>query len=224
MSMTEHKNTNPFDEQPNPGNGDGDAHDSDGSDDAVGSAANGHGHDGRANKADMPKEGDRKSRPSNPDDDWEMFMSEHADDMGSIEQSRNAKKFERHVQREQKKAALNVRDLKADSFAGARGAGHGPRDFTGSSWLDTEDVMDQGNDFIPPNPAIGPVRKTTLIYVAFVVLGVLALAGAILLSQFASVLGTIGGLLTILGAAGLFYQHRGHTETRSDPFDDGSRV
>ncbi|MFT8358490.1 hypothetical protein [Bifidobacterium aquikefiri] len=195
--MTEHKNTNPFDEQPNSGDDNAWNHDSQNKD---------------------------KGSAQSKSDDWAMFLSEHQDDMGPIEHSRNAKRFEKHVKREQKKAALNVRDLRADSFADAQGAGRGPRDFTGSSWLDTDDVMDEGNDFVPPNPAIGPVRSTTLVYVILIILGVLALGAAIFIAQFASLLGTIGGVLTILGAAGLFYQHRGHTETRRDPFDDGSRV
>ncbi|MFT8703926.1 hypothetical protein [Bifidobacterium aquikefiricola] len=198
--MTEHKNTNPFDEQPTSGDDNAQNHDFQG--------------DGESDKGAEPSKSD----------DWAMFLSEHQDDMGSIEHSRNAKKFEKHVKREQKKSALNVRDLKADSFAGVHGAGHGPRDFTGSSWLDTDDVMDAGNDFIPPDPAIGPVRRTTILYVILIVLGMLALGAAIIIAQLASLLGTIGGVLTILGAAGLFYQHRGHTETRRDPFDDGSRV
>ncbi|MFT8355811.1 MAG: CvpA family protein [Bifidobacterium aquikefiri] len=195
--MTEHKNTNPFDEQPTSGDDNAWNHDSQDKD---------------------------KGSAQSKSDDWAMFLSEHQDDMGSIEHSRNAKRFEKHVKREQKKAALNVRDLRADSFADTQGADRGPRDFTGSSWLDTDDVMDEGNDFVPPNPAIGPVRSTTLVYVIFIILGVLALGAAIFIAQFASLLGTIGGVLTILGAAGLFYQHRGHTETRRDPFDDGSRV
>lgn len=182
MSMTDHKNTNPFDEQPISGPNDGNS------------------------------------------SDWEHFLSEHADDMDSIEHSRNAKKFEKHVKREQKKAALRVEDLTADAFSHAQGAGHGPRDFTGRSWLDTDDVMDQDSDFIPPNPALGPIRTTTLLYVTLLVIGILGLVAALFIAHFAPLFGTIGGALSILGAAGLFSQHRGHEQTKRDAFDDGSRV
>ena len=89
---------------------------------------------------------------------WAQFAAEHAEDLNDVERSRNAKRFEKHAQRKEKEALLSVDDLDPAAFAG--GAGRGPRDFTGSSWLDTDDVMDRyGDPFTPPNPDLGPVNR-----------------------------------------------------------------
>lgn len=80
------------------------------------------------------------------------FLDEYSDDLGDVERSHTAKKFDRHAtrkeKREEKKAILSVNDLKQGSFVDSSG----PRDFTQSSWLDTDDVMDRGSVFTPPIP------------------------------------------------------------------------
>lgn len=167
-----------------------------------------------------------------PDDAaWQDFVAAHSDDLGSVERSRTARKFEKEAKRKEKEALLSVDDLTPDAFAsgasrsGARtGARSGPRDFTGSSWLDVDDVMDQGSDFVPPNPSIGHVRASKLVLWAMVVVGVAALVGCVLIPTLSTLLGAVGGALTILGAAGLLVMHKGHTQTRADEFDDGARV
>lgn len=189
--MTDHNNSNPFNDDSTPRANDG-----------VGS-------------------GDS----ANPDDDaWQDFMAAHSDDLDDVERSRTARKFEKQAKRIEKQALLNAADLNADAFVDGIGAGKGPRDFTGRSWLDADDTMDEGSDFVPPNPAIGPVRTSKLVLIGMTIVGVLALVGCVLLPNWSSLLGAVGGALTILGAAGLLMMHKGHTETRTDIFDDGARV
>ncbi|MBT1165671.1 hypothetical protein [Bifidobacterium simiarum] len=168
---------------------------------------------------------------SRPDDEaaWADFMASHSEDLNDVARSRSARKFDRAAKKAEKQARFDVRDLKAEAFAGngpnAGGfAGAGPRDHTGRSWLDVDEVMDEGSPFTPPNPEIGSVRKATLLFVALLVLGVLCLALALFVPGLSSLFGAAGGVMTLLGAAGLFARHRGHSETRADIFDDGARV
>ncbi|NMM93087.1 hypothetical protein [Bifidobacterium oedipodis] len=101
----------------------------------------------------------------------------------------------------------------------------GPRDFTGSSWLDADDVMDRyGDDFVPPNPQIGPVNTSKLVFWILLLVGVFGLIASVFVPPLAALLGTIFGLCTLLGAAGLIIRHKGHSQTRRDEFDDGARV
>ncbi len=73
--------------------------------------------------------------------------SGHLHDVAS---SRQAKKFEKQAKKREKEALLSVDDLDIGSFTddarpsrgGKKGKQSGPRDFTGSSWLDTDNVMD----------------------------------------------------------------------------------
>ena len=144
---------------------------------------------------------------SNADDldaAWAEFASSHADDLQAVEHSRSAKRFEKHAQRREKEALLSIQDLDQGTFTDDTPQGRGPRDFTGSSWLDTDSVMDRyGDDFTPPNPSIGHVK---------------------IMPALAGILGSIFGVCTLIGAAGLIVQHKGHTQTRRDVFDDGARV
>lgn len=155
------------------------------------------------------------------DAEWERFVGEHADDLGDVANSRSARRFERHARREEKKALLSVNDLTADSFVRRPS---GPRDFTRSSWLDVDDTMDSGNHFAPPDPDLGDVRRSTALLGAMVALGVLGLVAAVLSPVLNGPIAGISGVVLLVGAAGLFMRLRGHSETRRDIFDDGSRV
>ena len=94
---------------------------------------------------------------------WAEFTQSHADDLKAVEQSRNAKRFEKHAQRREKEALLSINDLDHGTFTDDIPQGRGPRDFTGSSWLDTDNVMDRyGDDFVPPNPKIGHIEAGVL--------------------------------------------------------------
>ncbi|TPF94833.1 hypothetical protein [Bifidobacterium sp. UTBIF-78] len=111
----------------------------------------------------------------------------------------------------------------------------GPRDFTGRSWLDTDDVMDQYDDggFTPPNPELGPVRTSTALLVALLVIG---LAGTIVMVLVPSLYGIpvvsallniAFGLCTILGLGGLIVKALNRKDRPGDKggfYDDGARV
>ena len=180
---------------------------------------------------DLNNSNDDEERPNDashgggsPMDDldaaWAEFADSHADDLKAVERSRSAKRFEKHAQRREKEALLSIDDLDQGTFTNdAPANGRGPRDFTGSSWLDTDRVMDRyGDDFVPPNPEIGHVKLSKLV---FCVIGIIA---SVFVPALASILGSIFGLCALVGAAGLIVQHKGHRETRTDEFDDGARV
>ncbi|MBM6699488.1 hypothetical protein H7U32_03970 [Bifidobacterium pullorum subsp. saeculare] len=158
---------------------------------------------------------------------WAAFEAEHRDELKDVAGSSSARKFERHAQRKEKEALLNVDDLTADSFAhGNAGArSRGPRDFSGSSWLDTDEVMDRyGEDFVPPNPSIGPVNKAKALFWILLVVGIAGIIASVFVPALTGFLGSVFGLCALLGAAGLIIRHRGHRQTRTDEFDDGARV
>ncbi|WLT11219.1 hypothetical protein [Bifidobacterium asteroides] len=95
------------------------------------------------------------------DEEWADFLNSHADELGSLESSRTAKEFEKKARKSEKKAALRAEDLKRDSFVG----GSGPRDFQGSSWLDTDEVMDQSSNFVPPNPDLSDLGRRRVAFI-----------------------------------------------------------
>ena len=218
--MTEHQNTNANDEQPIPT--------------PDGGRAAGKNHE-------QPDLG-------NLDEAWAAFEAAHQDDLIDVASSRQAKKFEKQAQRREKEALLHVNDLDLGTFTddavplrerirrskrtnttSSNGVGDksqsGPRDFTGSSWLDTDDVMDEyGDDFVPPNPEIGHIPASKLVFWALLLVGVFGLIASAFLPALAGILGTVFGVCAILGGAGLIARHKGHTDTREDYFDEGARV
>lgn len=156
------------------------------------------------------------------DEAWAQFAQAHAEDFRAIERSKDAKQFSKQAARQEKEALLSVHDLKEDSFtAHARG----PRDFTGSSWLDTDNVMDRyGDDFVPPHPSFGKPRFSLLLCWVLFLIGVFGIIASTLLPAAIGVLGTVFGLCLLIGGAGLLAQLRGFHDTRTDPDDDGARV
>ena len=156
---------------------------------------------------------------------WAEFASSHADDLKAVEHSRNAKRFEKHAQRREKEALLSIRDLDQGTFTDDMPQGRGPRDFMGSSWLDADSVMDRhGDDFTPPNPSIGHVKVSKLVFWVLLVVGVAGIIASVFMPTLAAILGSIFGFCALVGAAGLIVQHKGYSQTRSDEFDDGARV
>ncbi|NEG95827.1 hypothetical protein GFD17_03460 [Bifidobacterium sp. SMB2] len=160
---------------------------------------------------------------SDMDRQWEDFLASHEGDLNDVARSRSARKFDKAARKAEKKARFDVNDLKDDAFA-TPPHGRGPRDFQGRSWLDTDDVMDDDSTFTPPNPDLGPVNRAAALFVGMTVVGVLCLVVSVLIPSVSALSGSVGGVLTLLGAGGLFMRHRGHSETRRDEFDDGARV
>lgn len=161
------------------------------------------------------------------DSAWASFAQAHADDLKDVEHSRSARRFEKHAQRKEKEALLSVKDLDNGAFVDDMVPLHqrGPRDHTSSSWLDTDDVMDRyGDDFVPPNPQIGPIQASKLVFWVLLVAGILGVIASVFIPALAAVLGTVFGVCALIGAAGLIVQHKGHTQTRNGYTDDGARV
>lgn len=158
------------------------------------------------------------------DEAWEAFAHDHARDLEDVERSRNAKQFERHARRAEKKALLSVDDLDQGTFTDdAIGAGRGPRDNTSSSWLDTDDVMDRyGDRFVPPT-SFAPTPHSIILFTALTVIGVLGIIASVLVPKFTGIIGTVCAICLLLGIAGLVASRRGHVH-HDDPFDDGARV
>lgn len=171
---------------------------------------------------DGSKDGSSSGEPL--DEAWEAFAHDHAQDLEDVERSRNAKRFERHAKRAEKKALLSVDDLDQGTFTDdAIGAGRGPRDITASSWLDTDDVMDRyGDRFVPPT-SFAPTSGRIILFTALTVIGVLGIIASVLVPKFTGIIGTVCAVCLLLGIAGLVASRRGHNE-RTDPFDDGARV
>ena len=141
----------------------------------------------------------------------------------SILVTRNVLKSMRSAVR--REALLSIQDLDQGTFTDDTPQGRGPRDFTGSSWLDTDSVMDRyGDDFTPPNPSIGHVKISKLVFWVLLIAGVAGIIASAFMPALAGILGSIFGVCALIGAAGLIVQHKGHTQTRRDVFDDGARV
>ena len=153
-------------------------------------------------------------------DDWEAFLSEHQHELHDIEHSKTARKFNKHAERQEKQTLVSVHDLTSDAFVG----GGGPRDYR-SSWLDTDDVMDQyGAGFTPPNPDLSNIKRSRLVFGLIFVIGIVGIIATVFIPHMASVLGVVFALCILVGAGGLLAQHKGHDETKRDEFDDGARV
>ena len=63
-----------------------------------------------------------------------------------------------------------------------------------------------------------------LVFWILLVAGVAGIIASVFVPALATFLGSIFGLCALVGGAGLILQHKGHTETRTDMFDDGARV
>lgn len=161
---------------------------------------------------------DSDDQPNN-DSDWEDFLTSHTEDLGSIEGSHTARKFEREAKKTEAKKLIDASQLTPDSFAS--GAGQGPRDYA-TSWLDADDAL--GTSYNPGPVDLGSLKRSTVTFAIFAVVGVLGLILSLFIPRLAGVVATVAGVILIIGATGLLLQLRGHNETKTDPFDDGARV
>ena len=111
----------------------------------------------------------------------------------------------------------------------------GPRDFTGSSWLDTDNVMDTYDDggFTPPNPDLGPVKASTVLLTALLIIGLVGEAvmifvpGLNAIPLLGALLNILFGLGVILGLGGLVAKILNRKDRPGDQggyYDDGARV
>lgn len=68
------------------------------------------------------------------------------------------------------------------------------------------------------------MNASKLVFWILLVAGVAGIIASVFVPALATFLGSIFGLCALVGGAGLILQHKGHTETRTDMFDDGARV
>ena len=231
--MTENQNSNADGERPTPtpGNGqDSDTSSKSSTPGAAGQATNG---------ADTPQSHDANDL----DAAWAAFEAEHQADLHDVASSRQAKRFEKQTKKREKEALLSVDDLDIGSFTddarpsrgGKKGKRSGPRDFTGSSWLDTDNVMDAYDDggFAPPNPDLGPVKASTVLLTALLIIGLVGEAvmifvpGLNAIPLLGALLNILFGLGVILGLGGLVAKILNRKDRPGDQggyYDDGARV
>ena len=233
--MTDNQNSNVDGEQPIPTPGNG----RDSATPADPQKATDTGHNANGNGA-MPS---GKHDIGNLDDAWAAFEAEHQADLNDVASSRQAKKFEKQAKKREKEALLSVDDLDIGSFTddarpgrGRRGGKQsGPRDFTGSSWLDTDNVMDTYDDggFTPPNPDLGPVKASTVLLVALLIIGLVGetvmifVPGLNAIPLLGALLNILFGLGVILGLGGLVAKILNRKDRPGDQggyYDDGARV
>lgn len=159
--------------------------------------------------ADNTKNNTKNNNNSNFDDAWSNFIADHSDDFNDIANSRNAKSFEEHARRKDKKKI------------------QGPRDNTSSSWLDVDKTMDEyGDDFVPPNPNFNNISwETAILWIVFVV-GIAGIIVSAFLPDFASIIGVLSGIFLLLGGAGLLMCRKKSSNYEDDynDYDDGARV
>ena len=92
----------------------------------------------------------------------------------------------------------------ARAVAAKKASSQAPRDFTGSSWLDTDNVMDAYDDggFTPPNPDLGPVKASTVLLTALLIIG-LAGETVMIFVPGLNAIPLLGALLNILFGLGV---------------------
>ncbi|MBB2955363.1 hypothetical protein FHX77_000771 [Bifidobacterium commune] len=154
---------------------------------------------------------------------WKQFEEAHADDLDDISNSRSAKQFEKQAKRREKKTALSVTDITPDSFVDNTSMRRGPRDFE-NSWLDTEDVLDRFDDFIPPNPSLGHLNPVKCTFWALFLIGIAGLIAALYVSQLTTIMGVVFGSSALIGGVGLLTMHRTYRGPGADGFNDGAQL
>ena len=152
--------------------------------------------------------------------EWENFLNSHADELNSLESSRTARKFEKKARQSEKKAALKAEDLRQGSFVG----GAGPRDFRGSSWLDTDEVMDGSSTFTPPDPDLSDLGRSRIVYIIMTVLGLVCFFLTLLIPEWSRLTGILAGLLLLIGISGLIIDRKNFHQSSSGLFDDDERL
>ena len=74
-----------------------------------------------------------------------------------------------------------------------------------------------GDDFVPPNPKIGHVKPSKLVFWALLVVGVSGIILSVFVPALAEILGSIFGVCALVGAAGLIAQHKGQPTATNRP-------
>ena len=203
--MTENQNSNADGERPTPTPGNGQDSDTSSKSSTPGAAGP------ATNGADTPQSHDMNDL----DAAWAAFEAEHQADLHDVASSRQAKKFEKQAKKREKEALLSVDDLDIGSF--------------------TDDVMDTYDDggFTPPNPDLGPVKASTVLLTALLIIGLagetvmIFVPGLNAIPLLGALLNILFGLGVILGLGGLVAKILNRKDRPGDQggyYDDGARV
>ena len=142
--------------------------------------------------------------PADDDAAWESFLADHADDLGALDGSRAARRFEREAQKQDRLRHERYKEEARREYEemSRPDTGDGPRDFRTSALDDHPD-----DHFTPPDPKID-TDSYTVAYVALLVLGVAITLVALLVPAVPHALWTVGGLLMLLGVVALVMRRR----------------
>jgi hypothetical protein len=178
------------------------------------------------------------------EEQWRSLLEEHQQELGGLEHSHTARRFERTARRQERRQVRHLLDaaqLRGRAFtkghrsssagfgvdsdgadsssARSTGLGTGPRDYE-TSFLD---IDEPGEPFSPGDGGLGHVRLSTLVFAILAIVGLVLVAVSLFVPMPALIDG-IGGLFLLVGGVGLFSNLRGHKDTQTDPSDDGARV
>ncbi|WP_018143609.1 DUF308 domain-containing protein [Alloscardovia criceti] len=156
------------------------------------------------------------------DDTWTEFVNAHSDDLSSIGKTRSAKKFEKNaakVEKAKKKEAqrkLHIENFNDDIFTDRNSVTRG----YSTSWFDADEA---DNHFHAPNPSWNSVRKSGIVAALLIVLGFACIFAALFFTQWSVILGSLSGILLILGFVVFVTAYRSRPGSGS-MHGDGSRV
>lgn len=172
-------------------------------------------------------------------DEWKEFLSEHSE-LSKVEHSSSARRFEKAARRRSHRndsphnSQGTYRSLfsqrahaQADTQTGFREpdgsidnadinpSDSGPRDFD-SSFLDTDHVLEhEDGPYVPPDADDPDTQKrSTAVFAAFIVIGVILLIVCAFVPFLARVFGTVGVVGIVIGGVGLFLQNKDRPRTR----------
>lgn len=176
-------------------------------------------------------------------DEWKEFLSEHSE-LSEVEHSSSARRFEKAARRQSHRNTSSHNSQRvhrsffsrrahaqADDQTGFRepdgsidnadinSSDSGPRDFD-SSFLDTDHVLEhEDGPYVPPD-ADDPdtYQRSTAVFAAFLVIGIILLIICAFVPFLAGVLGTIGVVGVVIGGVGLYLQNKNRPLTRSSRF------
>lgn len=140
---------------------------------------------------------DYPSTHASNDAAWAEFVNGHSEELSDVADSRTAKKFEKKAAREEKKATrvkMQMKDFHSDVFVSAPPT---PRGYS-TSWLDADDT---DNHFTPANPTWSSIHGSAVTAAVLLVLGFVSVFAALALPGWRMLLGSVGGVLLILGFA-----------------------
>jgi hypothetical protein len=178
----------------------------------------------------MSTHNNTRSTHNKESDEWKAFLNEHSE-LQEVEKSSPAQRFEKAARQHERIVShssqshhWHMRGRKKDhhndqqeflepdgsiDHAEINPSHSGPRDFR-SSFLDTDRVLEkEDGPYVPPDVDDPQTKKrTTAVYAALIIIGLVLLIACAFVPPAAGVLGTLGVLGLIVGGVGLFLQSK----------------